>query len=232
MSAAEEWDLLASWYKFKDLTARERVITATLHVVPPIAFKQAGNFKLDRASPANANRAKRERLRLEPASCARDLIGEGNLALVEAFDAFPERHNTRFENYARTCVRNAICRHAVSLLSVVDKPWGQRVEQDVGIDDPMLPDMVGAEDGSRRATPTTLSKELPAQSNFTPMRNPEVQFNPEFHAWDLTELPWILQARLDGQKLKDIAAKLNCSIPTAHRRVCAAILEVRQCPNV
>ena len=48
----------------------------------------------------------------------------------------------------------------------------------------------------------------------------------------LLELPWILQARLEGLKLKDIARELDCSIPTAHRRVKAAIEEVRLCERL
>lgn len=228
MSAAEETDLLARWHNFKDEKARERVIEATLHMVPPIAFKQAGKFKLDRASPHNANYAKATKTfpwgrKMQRASCARDLISEGNLALVKAFDAFPERHNGRFENYARTCIRNAICRHAVSLLSVVNRPWGKPTKNDFHYDqEEVFP--AGIDIGCRWAKRVTLSKERPAKTNFAQMRQFEARFTPKLH--DLTELPWILQARIDGLKLKDIAAELGVSIPTAHRRVKAAIHEV------
>ena len=223
MSAAEETDLLPRWHRFQDAKARERVITASLHIVPPIAFSQARKFKLDMASPANANRARKERLRLH----ARDLISEGNLALVKAFDAFPAGSNVRFENYARACVRNAIVRHAVSLLSVVERPWGKRTTQDIGID-PLLPEMIGVEEstGCRQAKPALREKGELRKSAFDELRS-----WPEPSRRESISLPWILQARVAGLKLKDIAERLGCSIPTAHRRVKAAIEEVRPCPN-
>jgi hypothetical protein len=98
MSAVEEHELLARWRRFKDRKARKRVIEANLRLVLPIARRQGQKFKLDRASPANKNRARREGLRLQEGSCFRELLGEGNLALVEAFDAFPAGSNVRFEH--------------------------------------------------------------------------------------------------------------------------------------
>lgn len=224
MSAIEEADLLARWHKFKDMKAREKVIAANLRVVPPIAFNQARKFRLDPASIANKNRARKNGLRLQDGSCARDLISEGNLALVKAFDSFRPRSNIRFKHYARTCVRNAVVRHAVSLLSVVDRPWGKRVTQDIGID-PLKPDIVGVDEstGGRQAKPTSQANDQKRTSNFAALRSrPEPP-----RVFDATELPWILAARLKGFKLKDIALELGVSIPTAHRRVKAAIQEVR-----
>jgi RNA polymerase sigma factor (sigma-70 family) len=226
MSAAEEADLLARWHRFKDMKARDRVITATLRVVPPIAAAQARKFRLDQATEANKNAAKNWGRPMQDHSCFRDLIGEGNLALVEAFDAFPPRHNSRFEHYARTCVRNAVVRRAVSLLSAVDRPWGSRVKQDMSID-PMLPDPIDVREstGCRQAKPTVREKGERRVNNFAALRS-WLEPDPP-HLKDASELPPILVARLKGFRLKDIARDLGVSIPTAHRRVRAAIEEVR-----
>jgi RNA polymerase sigma factor (sigma-70 family) len=227
MSAAEEADLLVRWRRLKDQKARRRVIEANLGLVPPIATAQARKFKLDQASPNNANRIKSGGLRVQARSCFRDLIGEGNLALVKAFDAFPEGANVRFEHYARPCIRNAVIRHAVSLLSVVDRPWGVKVKNDFGID-PAKPEPIHVDKstGCRRAKPTSGAKENSMRSNFTELRS--IKEDMRLRTFDeLQELPWILRARLAGFKLREIAHRLNCSIPTAHRRMKAAIEEVR-----
>jgi hypothetical protein len=225
MSAAEEFDLLARWRNFKDMKARQRVIEANLCLVPPIAKRQAHKFKLDQPSQANKNRARNDGLRLQDRSCFRELIGEGNLALVTAFDAFPMGSNVRFEHYARSCIRNAIVRHALSLLSVVHRPWGQRVRSDL-INDPALPDQVSSDDycGSRARPASDLNgADKPSKSAHSNLRPWPKEPSPI----TIDNLPWILQARVYGWKLKDIATELRCSIPTAHRRVKAAIQEVR-----
>jgi hypothetical protein len=91
---------------------------------------------------------------------------------VEAFDAFPVGANVRFERYARPCIRNAVCRHAVSLVSAVDRPWGKRTPQDV-ILDPALPDPVSPEDycGSRvRAAEGLNDTDFTSRSTHKPLR--------------------------------------------------------------
>jgi RNA polymerase sigma factor (sigma-70 family) len=230
MSVDEEADLLSRWRRFKDEKARERVIEASLRLVPPIALRQARKFKLDSASKANANQAKNLGItfKLQQHSCARDLIGEGNLALTQAFDAFPAGANVRFAHYARPCVRNAIVRHAVSLLSAVNRPWGEPVKQDFSID-PMKPDLIGAEEstGCFQAKPTLGDRGQRRTKVFSQLRSePEPP-----RCYEAIELPWVIEARLKGFKLKDIARELGVSIPTAHRRVKAAIEEVNQCQS-
>ena len=179
----EEADLLSRWERFKDQKARERVISASLRLVPPIARAQARKF--GHLSDLHA-----------------ELVAEGNLALTEAFDAFPPRRNVRFERYARPCIRNAVVRRAASLLSVVDRPWGVRVKTDNWID-PTKPDPIplGEDTGCRRIK----SVNSESKSNFTRIRafeEPPIRYDP-------IELPWILEARLTGWKLKDIAHELG-----------------------
>jgi hypothetical protein len=143
---------------------------------------------------------------------------------VEAFDAFPVGANVRFEHYARPCIRNAVCRHAVSLLSAVDRPWGKRTLQDV-ILDPALPDPVSPEDycGSRvRAAEGLNDTDFTSRSTHKPLRPWPI----DPHCIKIEDLPPVLQLRMKGFKLRDIAQELGCSIPTAHRRVKAAIQEV------
>jgi hypothetical protein len=160
------------------------------------------------------------------------LIGEGNLALVTAFDAFPAGSNVRFEQYARTCIRNAVVRHAVSLISSVDRPWGQRVTSDI-ICDPGRPGLVGAEESTgcfqyKATTVTVTNNDLEVEESVSSNRRWLRGETSPPRVWrgDI-ELPPILMARLHGKKLKDIASELGVSIATAHRRVKAAIEEVK-----
>jgi RNA polymerase sigma factor (sigma-70 family) len=202
VSAEEEADLLALLWEFEDPNARDRLITAHLPIVVPIALKQARKFRLDVASTLP------------------EFVAEGNLHLVLAVDAFPPRSNVRLANYARRCIRNGIVRYAVSCLSVVHHPWGKRAKQDLYID-PTRPDLVGAEEntGCKQAKPTTGKN----RTNLSYMRS-----EPEsLLSFEGIRLPQILEARVAGLKLREIAQHLGVSIPTAHRRVKAAIEEVR-----
>ena len=67
LTAEEEIELLARWHKYRDKKARKRVIEGSLYLVPPIANSQARKFNIDNQLP--------------------ELVLDGNLALVKAFDA-------------------------------------------------------------------------------------------------------------------------------------------------
>jgi DNA-directed RNA polymerase specialized sigma24 family protein len=206
MSSDEERELLTRWELFQDEKARERIITAHMPLVPPIARSTCRRFQFNVWQNLP------------------ELVAEGNFAVVKAFEAFPPRSNSRFQNYARRSIRNATNRCAVSLLSVVHRPWGERVTSDVYID-PMLPDVIGVEEstGCYRAHETQRDDAKASASNFAPMRSGASAHPPP----ETIELPWILQAQLAGLKLKVIAQQLDVSISTAHRRAKAAIEEVR-----
>jgi hypothetical protein len=66
---------------------------------------------------------------------ADELLAQGNLALVQAFDGFGPHVSVPFSHYARSCISHAIVRCSAGSLSVVDIPFGKgrKVKQDIGI---------------------------------------------------------------------------------------------------
>lgn len=98
LTEAEEIDLVRRWYKKGDRKAFDELIGSHLRLVPKIAQKYAG-YGL----------------------AIGDLIGEGNLGLLQSAERFKPEKGFRFSTYARWWIKAAILNHVLqnwSLLKV------------------------------------------------------------------------------------------------------------------
>jgi len=98
LSEAEELSLVRRWYSEGDRAAFDTLISSHLRLVPRIAQKYAGYG-------------------LNPA----DLIGEGNLGLLQSAERFKPEKGFRFSTYARWWIKAAILNYILqnwSLLKV------------------------------------------------------------------------------------------------------------------
>lgn len=136
LSEEEQQELILSWRKFKDKRARNRVIEANLHLVPPIAKSTTKRFKFMGPTFPTA---------------MFDLIGAGSLGLCNAVEGFDPEWGKPFEHYARRAIRNECIHAAKALLSVVDHPYYAHTPRDIYLD-PML----GSAHGRLRPWPEEL----------------------------------------------------------------------------
>jgi RNA polymerase sigma-32 factor len=98
LTEAEEQDLVRRWYSHADRKAFDALIGSHLRLVPKIAQRYAGY-----GMPMN------------------DLIGEGNLGLLQSAERFRPEKGFRFSTYARWWIKAAILNHILqnwSLLKV------------------------------------------------------------------------------------------------------------------
>ncbi|MBY0511606.1 MAG: RNA polymerase factor sigma-32 [Rhodospirillaceae bacterium] len=98
LTEAEEHDLVRRWYGHADRKAFDALIGSHLRLVPKIAQKYAG-YGL----------------------ATGDLIGEGNLGLLQSAERFKPEKGFRFSTYARWWIKAAILNHILqnwSLLKV------------------------------------------------------------------------------------------------------------------
>ncbi len=98
LSEAEELDLVRRWYSDGDRDAFDVLIGSHLRMVPKVVQHYAGY-----------------------GMAAEDLIGEGNLGLLQAAERFKPEKGFRFSTYARWWVKAAILNHILqnwSLLKV------------------------------------------------------------------------------------------------------------------
>lgn len=98
LSEAEELDLVQRWYSAGDRRAFDALIGSHLRLVPKIAQKYAG-YGMAMA----------------------DLVGEGNVGLLQSAERFEPAKGFRFSTYARWWIKAAILNHILqnwSLLKV------------------------------------------------------------------------------------------------------------------
>jgi RNA polymerase sigma factor (sigma-70 family) len=233
---------LERWCKFRDEKARDRIAGAHLRMVPPIARKIASKFGFSPSYgllPPGQGRDARTGYH----EVISELTGEGNLALMEALEHFDIDQGFQFSIYARTCVSNAIVRHAKALRSVVDRPFDRPAPWDLSID-PQKPDPIDTREGNvgSRARPTVSDdpEDDPADNDpagnsrsvFPRLRPPPKEPELIFRVHDLIELlpdeeRHVMRSRIQGQSLKEIALDLDISTTTVWRRQQTAIEKLR-----
>lgn len=96
LTEAEELDLVRRWYTGADRTAFDALIGSHLRLVPKIAQKYAG-YGMAMA----------------------DLIGEGNLGLLQSAERFKPEKGFRFSTYARWWIKAAILNHILQNWSLL-----------------------------------------------------------------------------------------------------------------
>ena len=239
LSEDEERHLLRRWQKFKAEKAMQRVVEANLRLVPPISKSTVKRFCF--YGP-------------DFRSTWFNLIGAGTVGLMQAVRGYNSKRNQPLEHYARRCIRNECIHAAKALRSVVDRPLGVSTPRDLNFElsesGAYSEDAIRPRESQRRrdtwenviafrkagltlketaerlgmSTTTVWRRE---QAYLSESGKTEPGFIPDSSEPRQVILPWILEARCRGLKLKDIANELGCSIPTAHRCVKAAIQEIR-----
>ena len=96
LSEAEELDLVRRWYGKGDRKAFDALIGSHLRLVPKIAQKYAGY-----------------------GMAVGDLIGEGNLGLLQSAERFKPEKGFRFSTYARWWIKAAILNHVLQNWSLL-----------------------------------------------------------------------------------------------------------------
>jgi RNA polymerase sigma factor (sigma-70 family) len=233
LTAIEERDLLQRWCEFKERTAADRIIEAHLRMVPPIARKAAIKYGFEPSwnllPPGAAEAAL-----VGYDEVISDLTAAGNLALVEALEGYRLGHGTRFCTYVLTCVRNKISRHAVKLISVVDRPYGSKeiAKFDLSID-PFMPDVFDFRDNFGFRVAATNSDDLKPgaptaqkvpRTRLRPLTNtPEIIFDLEDSGYramaglSRVESRIVRGHHLIGMTLKELASEVGMSVSTVWR---------------
>lgn len=96
LTAAEEFALLERWTRFSDNRARDRLLLAYVPLVTGMARRYG-----------------------RPAIPREDLVQEGMIGLMEAFDRFDPGRGVRFSSYAKLWVRSAIRAYLIRNASIV-----------------------------------------------------------------------------------------------------------------
>jgi DNA-binding CsgD family transcriptional regulator len=235
LTQAEAQDLLERWDRFKDEKARERIINSHLRLVPPIARSTARKFAFEPNWNMLPSGPVKQAAFTGYREVVSELTAEGNLALVNATVHYKLDRGAVFYTYARKCVGRAIVHRAKALRTNVDRPFNHPAPWDLSID-PARPDVHDTRNyvGSR-ANPTVSDDleegDIPgdtARSNMSRLRALPQEPHVTFDDGQLTnEEMCVIRARMQGQKLKEIATGLGMSIATTWRRERSAVEKLR-----
>ena len=164
-----------------------------------------------------------------------DLTAAGNLGLMLAVDGYRLGKNVKFYTYAEQCVRREIWKQATFLRSAVRRKDGSEAKWDVSID-PLMPDVHHVHDnvgsranlsGCQGRRRTTTGNETPASQSHARLRPQPSE--PKIITLDgLTKIERrIIQGRMRGLKLRELAKELGLSTATVWRREQSAFKRIR-----
>ena len=239
LTEAEERDLLQRWCRFKDENAREQLVESHLRMVPPIARDaayKAGFLPNYEAMPGGGVKWTAALGFNEVVS---DLTAAGNLGLMLAVDGYRLGRNVKFYTYARTCVRREIWKQATFLRSAVRRKDGSEAKWDVSID-PLMPDVQHVHDNAGRRALASASKDPEGDggsdrrdqdwttgASYSRLRPQPSE--PKIITLDgLTRIERrIIQGRMMGLRLRELAKELGLSTATVWRREQSAFKRIR-----
>jgi RNA polymerase sigma factor (sigma-70 family) len=236
LTDAEERDLLQRWCEFKDEKARERIVLAHLRMVPPIARNaayKAGFLPNFESMPGGGVKWTAALGFKEVVS---DLTAAGNLGLMLAVDGYRLGRAAKFYTYARTCVRREVWKQATFLRSNVRRKDGSETKWDNSID-PLMPDVHDSRDYCGSQVNCQVAKgpagndrdwnEARASQSQTRLRpQPSEPIKLSLDALTKDERI-IMEGRMRGLKLRELAEELGLSTATVWRREQSAIGRIR-----
>ena len=234
LSEAEERDLLQRWCGFKDENAREQLVESHLRMVPPIARNaayKAGFLPNYEAMPGGGVKWTAALGFNEVVS---DLTAAGNLGLMLAVEGYRLGSNVKFYTYARTCVRREIWKQATFLRSAVRRKDGSEAKWDVSID-PLMPDVHHVHDNVGTRANSQIVKDAKFNDcNETPASQSHGRLRPQPSEPKTITLDGltkderrIIQGRMRGLKLRELAKELGLSTATVWRREQSAFKRIR-----
>ena len=237
LTDAEEADLLQRWCQFKDEKARERIILAHMRMVPPIARNAAYKAGFQPNYNMMAGTAKWT-AGVGFDEVISDLTAAGNLGLMLAVEGYRLGKGAKFNTYARQCVRREVWKQATFLRSAVRRKDRREAKWDLSID-PLMPDVHHVHDnvGSRanpsvRDDPEDDTGDCTGTASHSRQRpQPEEPIELRLELLPKEELR-IINGRMRGLKLREIAEELGLSTATVWRREQSAIKRVRADGNV
>ena len=163
-----------------------------------------------------------------------DLTAAGNLGLMLAVDGYRLGRNVKFYTYARTCVRREIWKQATFLRSAVRRKDRSEAKWDVSID-PLMPDVHHVHDNVGTRANSQIVKDAKFNDcNETPASQSHGRLRPQPSEPKIITLDGltkderrIIQGRMRGLKLRELAKELGLSTATVWRREQSAFKRIR-----
>jgi RNA polymerase sporulation-specific sigma factor len=167
-----------------------------------------------------------------------DLTAAGNLGLMLAVEGYRLGKGAKFNTYARQCVRREVWKQATFLRSAVRRKDRREAKWDLSVD-PLMPGVHHVHDnvGSRanlsvRDDPEDDTGDCAGTASHSRQRpQPEEPIELRLELLPKEELR-IINGRMRGLKLREIAEELGLSTATVWRREQSAIKRIRADGNV